>query len=111
MQAQNRPEKAAGLLEKLLHDVFRAASLRSFHRAPIFSTGAFSRTRVEGVSRSTGRLVHKGPDNRPETGIWVCSEGRWRLSIPRDELCYFVAGRATYRSTPARRSRSRPARW
>jgi len=53
---------------------------------------------IEGVSRSTGLLVHKGPDNRPETGIWVCSEGRWRLSIPRDELCYFVAGRATYRS-------------
>lgn len=53
---------------------------------------------IEGVSRSTGLLVHKGPGNRPETGIWVCSEGRWRLSIPRDELCYFVAGRATYRS-------------
>jgi uncharacterized cupin superfamily protein len=53
---------------------------------------------LEGVSRSTGLLVHKGPGNRPETGIWVCSEGRWRLSIPRDELCYFVAGRATYRS-------------
>ena len=31
---------------------------------------------IEGVSRSTGRLIHKGPDNRPETGIWVCSEGR-----------------------------------
>jgi len=53
---------------------------------------------IEGVSRSTGLLVHKGPGNRPETGIWVCGEGRWRLSIPRDELCYFVAGRATYRS-------------
>jgi uncharacterized cupin superfamily protein len=53
---------------------------------------------LEGVSRSTGRLVHKGAGNRPETGIWVCSEGRWRLSIPRDELCYFVTGRATYRS-------------
>ena len=24
--------------------------------------------------------------------------GRWRLSIPRDEFCHFVAGRATYRS-------------
>ncbi len=23
---------------------------------------------------------------------------RWRLSIPRDELCHFVAGRATYRA-------------
>ncbi|RUV49027.1 DUF861 domain-containing protein, partial [Mesorhizobium sp. M7A.F.Ca.MR.228.00.0.0] len=34
----------------------------------------------------------------PESGIWVCTPGRWRLSIPRDELCHFVAGRATYRS-------------
>ncbi|WP_376775085.1 cupin domain-containing protein [Mesorhizobium caraganae] len=28
----------------------------------------------------------------------MCTPGRWRLSIPRDELCHFVAGRATYRS-------------
>jgi uncharacterized cupin superfamily protein len=49
-----------------------------------------------GQSRSSGRLVHKGPDNRPEAGIWVCTPGRWRLSIPRDEFCYFVAGRAVY---------------
>ncbi|TIX34284.1 MAG: DUF861 domain-containing protein, partial [Mesorhizobium sp.] len=28
----------------------------------------------------------------------VCTPGRWRLAIPRDELCHFVAGRATYRS-------------
>lgn len=52
---------------------------------------------LEGVSRSTGRLVFKGPGNIPEAGIWVCTPGRWRLSIPRDELCHFVAGRATYR--------------
>ncbi len=53
---------------------------------------------IEGSSHSTGRLVHKGPNNQPEAGIWVCTPGRWRLSIPRDELCHFVAGRATYRS-------------
>jgi uncharacterized cupin superfamily protein len=51
---------------------------------------------LEGASHSSGRLVHKGPDNRPECGIWVCTPGRWRLAIPRDELCHFVAGRATY---------------
>ncbi len=51
---------------------------------------------IEGASHSSGRLVHKGPDNRPETGIWVCTPGTWALSIPRDELCHFVAGRATY---------------
>ena len=53
---------------------------------------------IEGVSRSSGRLVHKGPGNVPESGVWVCTPGRWRLHIPRDELCHFVAGRATYRS-------------
>ncbi|TJX61506.1 MAG: cupin domain-containing protein [Mesorhizobium sp.] len=53
---------------------------------------------LSGVSHSTGKLVHKGPNNQPESGIWVCTPGRWRLSIPRDELCHFVAGRATYRS-------------
>lgn len=51
---------------------------------------------VAGASHSMGRLVHKGQDNRPEAGIWVCTPGEWRLSIPRDELCHFVAGRATY---------------
>ena len=53
---------------------------------------------LDGASHSTGRLVHKGSNNQPESGIWVCTPGRWRLSIPRDELCHFVAGRATYRS-------------
>lgn len=53
---------------------------------------------VEGASQSTGRLLHKGPGNRPETGVWVCTEGRWRLCVPRDELCHFVSGSATYRS-------------
>jgi uncharacterized cupin superfamily protein len=52
---------------------------------------------IEGVSHSNGRLLHKGPNNQPEVGLWVCTPGRWRLSIPRDELCFFLAGRATYR--------------
>jgi uncharacterized cupin superfamily protein len=53
---------------------------------------------VEGVSHSSGRLLFKGPNNSPETGLWVCTPGRWRLSIPRDELCHFIAGHATYRN-------------
>lgn len=53
---------------------------------------------LEGQSHSSGRLVFKGPNNQPESGIWVCTPGRWRLSIPRDEFCHFVAGRAIYRS-------------
>lgn len=53
---------------------------------------------LEGRSQSSGRLLFKGPNNQPETGIWVCTPGRWRLSIPRDEFCHFVAGRAIYTS-------------
>jgi len=51
---------------------------------------------IAGVSQSSGRMLYKGPNNRPEAGLWVCTPGRWRLAIPRDELCYFVAGRADY---------------
>ena len=52
---------------------------------------------IEGQSHSTGRLLHKGPKNSPETGIWVCTPGKWRISVPRDEFCHFVEGRVTYR--------------
>ncbi|WP_334173916.1 cupin domain-containing protein [Pseudoxanthobacter sp.] len=51
---------------------------------------------IEPGSHSSGRLLWKGPGGQPESGLWVCTPGRWRLSIPRDELCHFVAGRATY---------------
>ena len=54
---------------------------------------------LDGASHSSGRLLYKGPNNQPESGIWVCTPGSWTLSIPRDELCYFMSGRATYRST------------
>ena len=53
---------------------------------------------VSGASRSSGRLLWKGEGGRPEVGLWVCTPGRWRLSLPADELCHFVAGRAVYRS-------------
>jgi hypothetical protein len=52
---------------------------------------------VKGVSRSSGRLLWKGEGGHPEAGLWVCTPGRWRLSLPADELCHFVAGRAVYR--------------
>lgn len=52
---------------------------------------------VAGVSRSSGRLLWKGAAGRPEIGLWVCTPGRWRLSLPAEELCHFVAGRAVYR--------------
>jgi len=53
---------------------------------------------LSGASRSSGRLLWKGEGGRPEVGLWVCTPGRWRLALPSDELCHFVAGRAVYRS-------------
>jgi len=53
---------------------------------------------LSGASHSSGRLLHKGPKNRPEVGLWVCTPGQWRLSLPRDEFCHFVAGHAIYTS-------------
>jgi uncharacterized protein len=52
---------------------------------------------IAGASQSSGRVLYKGPNGRPEAGVWTCTPGHWRLSVPRDELCYFVEGRAEYR--------------
>ena len=51
---------------------------------------------IAGHSKSDGVLLHKGPDGQPEVGLWQCTPGTWPLEIPRDELCHFVSGRATY---------------
>jgi len=51
---------------------------------------------IAGNSKNDGVLLHKGPDGQPEVGLWQCTEGTWPLEIPRDELCHFISGRATY---------------
>lgn len=52
---------------------------------------------VSGRSHSTGRLLWKERDSSAEAGIWLCTPGTWRLSIPKEELCHFISGRAIYR--------------
>ena len=52
---------------------------------------------ISGSSQSTGKLLWKDGKGA-ECGVWDCTPGRWRLSLPADELCHFVAGKATYRS-------------
>lgn len=54
---------------------------------------------IAGTSQSSGRLLFKRDEDGEravESGLWVCTPGSWRLSLPGDELCYFLAGRATY---------------
>lgn len=52
---------------------------------------------IDGRSGNSGRLLWKGEDGTPEAGLWVCTPGSWRLTLPRDELCHFLEGRAVYR--------------
>ncbi len=53
---------------------------------------------VEGQSHSSGVLLWKNDTGTSESGLWVCTPGTWRLSLPSDELCHFIDGRATYTS-------------
>lgn len=51
---------------------------------------------LTGASRSSGRLLWKAGDASVEAGLWICTPGHWKLSIPGDEFCHFVSGRARY---------------
>lgn len=59
-------------------------------------------------SMNTGRLLHKGPGNSPEAGVWVVTPGTWPLTLPRDEFCHFVSGRATYTHADGTKTHVRP---
>ncbi|MFM7273771.1 MAG: cupin domain-containing protein [Gammaproteobacteria bacterium] len=51
---------------------------------------------IEGDSFTSGRLLHKGPEGRSETGVWLCTPGFWNCHVTSDEFCHFLAGRCTY---------------
>ena len=53
-------------------------------------------TMIEGESRTSGRLLYKGEDGSPESGVWVCTPGFWECHVTRDEMCHFLEGRCTY---------------
>jgi len=53
-------------------------------------------TMIEGQSRTSGRLLHKGADGRSECGLWCCTPGTWACHVTRDEFCHFLEGRCTY---------------
>ena len=53
-------------------------------------------TMIEGESRTSGKLLYKGPGGSPESGIWVCTPGTWNCEVTADEFCHFLAGRCTY---------------
>ena len=53
-------------------------------------------TMIEGHSKTSGVLIHKGENGENECGVWVCTPGTWSCHVERDEFCHFLAGRATY---------------
>lgn len=53
-------------------------------------------TMIDGESRTYGKLLHKGDDGKPESGIWHCTPGTWECHVTEDELCYFLQGLCTY---------------
>jgi len=53
-------------------------------------------TMLDGVSRTSGVLLHKSADDGSESGIWICTPGYWECHVTRDELCHFLSGRCTY---------------
>ncbi|MEM8813973.1 MAG: cupin domain-containing protein [Pseudomonadota bacterium] len=63
---------------------------------------------IDGRSRNSGRLLWKGANGLPEAGLWICTPGSWRLTLPRDEMCHFLAGCAIYRSDDGEEIEVRP---
>ncbi len=53
-------------------------------------------TMIEGESRTSGVLLHKGSNGESETGLWICTPGTWECHVTRDEFCHFLEGRCTY---------------
>ena len=51
---------------------------------------------IDGESRTSGIVLHKGPEGQSETGIWICTPGFWNCHVTRDEFCHFLLGRCTY---------------
>ena len=94
MRAQDGPATAARLLDALIKSSAPHLAVAST-RSDLVPWGVQPEA-LEGVSTSSGRVLFKGPNAQPESGLWSCTPGRWKVSIPRDELCYFVAGRAVY---------------
>ena len=53
-------------------------------------------TMIEGESRTSGTILHVGPNGEAESGIWICTPGFWKCHVTSDEFCHFIEGRCTY---------------
>ncbi|MCY1126494.1 cupin domain-containing protein [Frigidibacter sp. RF13] len=55
-----------------------------------------SKNVLDGSPHLSGRVLHVNPDGSSECGIWSCTPGRRRVTIPSDEFCIFLSGRGRY---------------
>ena len=53
-------------------------------------------TMIEGTSKVSGVVLHKGPAGQSECGLWICTPGKWECHVTSDEFCHFLEGRCTY---------------
>jgi len=60
-------------------------------------------TMIEGESRTSGKLLHKGPEGRSECGLWVCTPGKWAGNSNRghDGAAYGTELPAALRGAPS----------
>jgi len=65
------------------------------HAGPFTDWGVIP-TMIAGESRTSGLVLHKGPNGENEAGIWICTPGYWVCHVTRDEFCHFLLGRCTY---------------
>ena len=49
-------------------------------------------TMIEGQSRTSGKVLHKGPEGRSECGLWICTPGKWYVEYVKWEYCDFREG-------------------
>jgi MGT family glycosyltransferase len=101
MRGQDGPAKAAALLDRLVQGQGGAESRRAAVIAAVGSQQDLADwglvpSMLEGRSRTSGRVLHKGPAGQSECGIWRCTPGRWTCHVTRDEFCHFLSGRCTY---------------
>lgn len=51
---------------------------------------------LDGAPQLAGRILHANPDGSSECGLWSCTPGTRRVTIPADEFCIFLSGRGSY---------------
>ena len=72
----------------------KVISEASAFSGPFKDWGAVPNT-VEGESRMSGVVLHKDEEGG-EAGLWICTPGRWRCEVTRDEFCHFLSGHCVY---------------